>query len=68
MKTRKIRSFTNGNLLDSWREQQRKFGRWAFVEFTEIYGMEVEFKSKVEAQFNQMIESVAQPQTAQVAN
>ena len=44
-----------------------KFGRWAFVEFTEIYGMEAEFKAKVEAQFNQMIESVAQRQTAQVA-
>jgi type III restriction enzyme len=44
-----------------------KFGRWAFAEFTEIYGMEAEFKAKVEAQFNQMIESLAQSQAAQVA-
>jgi type III restriction enzyme len=46
-----------------------KFGRWAFAEFTEIYGMESEFKAKVEAQFNQIIESTlqsgSQPQTAQ---
>ena len=26
-----------------------KFGRWAFAEFTEIYGMEADFKAKVES-------------------
>jgi type III restriction enzyme len=42
-----------------------KFGRWAFAEFTEIYGMEAEFQAKVEKQFNQMIESAAPAQTVQ---
>jgi type III restriction enzyme len=42
-----------------------KFGRWAFAEFTEIYGMEAEFKAKVEVQFSQMIDSVAQAKTIQ---
>lgn len=34
------------------------FGRWAFAEFTEVYQIEADFKAKVEAQFNKMIESV----------
>lgn len=35
-----------------------KFGRWAFAEFTEVWGMEAEFAAKVEAEFNKIIESV----------
>jgi len=34
-------------------------GRWAFAEFTEVYKIEADFKAKVEAEFNKMIESVA---------
>jgi type III restriction enzyme len=34
----------------------RAYGRWAFAEFTEVYQMESEFKTKVEAEFNKMIE------------
>ncbi|MCC6574952.1 MAG: DEAD/DEAH box helicase family protein [Planctomycetes bacterium] len=30
-------------------------GRWAFAEFTEVYQIEADFKSKVEAEFNRMI-------------
>lgn len=33
--------------------------RWAFVEFTEVYKIESDFKAKVEGEFNKMIESVA---------
>jgi len=44
-----------------------KFGRWTFAEFTEVYGMESEFKAKVESEFNRIIESTLQsenqPQT-----
>lgn len=41
------------------------YGRWAFAEFTEVYGMEADFAAKVEAEFNTMIENVAaQPVTA----
>ena len=35
-----------------------KHGRWAFAEFTEIYQIEADFKAKVQAEFNKMIESV----------
>ena len=34
------------------------FGRWAFVEFTEVYQIEADFKAKVESEFNKMIDSV----------
>jgi len=35
-------------------------GRWAFAEFTDVYEMEIDFnfKEKVEAAFNEMIEAV----------
>ena len=32
------------------------YGRWAFAEFTEIYQIESDFESKIEDEFNQMIE------------
>jgi type III restriction enzyme len=35
-----------------------KYGRWAFAEFTEIYQIESDFKAKVEAEFNKMIEGM----------
>ncbi len=38
------------------------YGRWAFAEFTEIYQIEADFKTKVESEFNKMIESVANKQ------
>jgi len=41
-----------------------KYGRWAFAEFTEVYEIETDFKAKVEAKFNKMIDCVtAQPAT-----
>lgn len=33
------------------------YGRWAFAEFCDVYEMQSEFKAKVEAEFNKMIES-----------
>ena len=33
----------------------KKYGRWAFAEFTEVYQIETDFKAKVEAEFNKMI-------------
>lgn len=33
------------------------YGRWAFAEFTEVYQIEADFKTKVEGEFNKMIES-----------
>ena len=35
-----------------------RYGRWAFTEFTEVYQIESDFKAKVEAEFNKMIDSV----------
>ena len=32
------------------------FGRWAFAEFTEVYGMEVDLNRQIEAEFQRMIE------------
>lgn len=37
----------------------KKYGRWAFAEFTEVYQIEMDFQAKVEAEFNKMIDSVA---------
>ena len=35
----------------------KKHGRWAFAEFTDVYSIESEFKSKVEGEFDRMIQS-----------
>jgi type III restriction enzyme len=34
-----------------------QYGRWTFAEFTEVYQIEADFKTKVENEFNKMIES-----------
>lgn len=34
----------------------KKFGRWAFAEFTDVYEMESDFAAKVKSKFNDMIE------------
>lgn len=34
------------------------YGRWAFVEFCDIYEIETDFKAKVEAKFKKLIETV----------
>jgi type III restriction enzyme len=34
-------------------------GRWAFAEFTDVYNIQADFESRVEEEFNKMIESVA---------
>jgi type III restriction enzyme len=41
-----------------------KYGRWAFAEFTEVYQIESDFKSKIESEFHKMIESVIVQQPA----
>ena len=35
-----------------------RYGRWDFVEFTDVYEIEVDFADKVEEKFNEMIESL----------
>ena len=42
-------------------------GRWAFAEFGDVYQIEADFKAKVEAEFNKMIERVVAEPTAQEA-
>jgi len=34
------------------------YDRWAFAEFIEVYQIEADFKTKVEEEFNKMIEEV----------
>jgi type III restriction enzyme len=34
------------------------YGRWAFAEFTEVYQIETDFKTKVESEFNKMIDGI----------
>jgi len=34
----------------------KRYGRWAFAEFTEVYQMEADFAAKVEAEFDKMVE------------
>ena len=43
------------------------YGRWAFAEFTEVYQIQSDFKTKVQIEFNKMIESVT-PQTVTGSN
>lgn len=45
----------------------KKYGRWAFAEFTEVYQIEADFKSKIESEFNKMIESITTVSTGQKA-
>ena len=40
----------------------KQYGRWAFVEFTEVYQIESDFKARVENEFNQMIAKTRPPQ------
>ena len=35
------------------------YGRWAFVEFADVYQMQHDFSKKVEAEFNKMIDAAA---------
>jgi type III restriction enzyme len=39
------------------------YGRWAFAEFTDLYQIEADLKTKVESEFNKMIESATSPQS-----
>lgn len=41
-----------------------KFGRWAFVEFTEVFGMQEDFAARIESEFHKMVESVTDLQPA----
>ena len=34
----------------------KKYGRWAFAEFTDVYQIESDFKSKVKEAFDEMID------------
>ena len=36
----------------------KQYGRWAFAEFTDVFQMQTDFASKVEVEFNKMIEGV----------
>jgi len=35
------------------------YGRWAFVELTEVYAIEADFAARVESEFNKIVESAA---------
>ena len=35
------------------------YGRWAFAEFTEVFQIQADFKAKIDAEFNQLIETAA---------
>jgi type III restriction enzyme len=36
-----------------------RYGRWAFAEFTDVYQIQADFKAKVQSEFDKMIESVS---------
>ena len=42
----------------------RTYGRWDFVEFDEVYAMQSEFATKVEAEFARIIDAVADERSA----
>ena len=35
------------------------YGRWAFAEFTEVFQIQADFKAKIDAEFNLLIETAA---------
>ena len=39
----------------------KTYGRWAFAEFTDVWQMQDNFKQKVEAEFDQLIDEVPHP-------
>lgn len=45
-----------------------QYGRWSFAEFTEVYQIESDFKSKVESEFNKMIDALAGKSTERRTN
>jgi len=45
----------------------KQFGRWAFAEFTEVFGMDADFAARVESEFRKIVDSVSQAQAAPVA-
>jgi type III restriction enzyme len=42
----------------------QQYGRWAFVEFTDVYQMESDFGAKVAAEFDRMIRAHLQEEAA----
>jgi len=42
--------------------QLKSYGRWAFVEFDDVYAMEADFKSKLEAQFSKLVSAAVAKQ------
>jgi type III restriction enzyme len=45
----------------------KSFGRWAFIEFTDVYQMQDEFAAKVEAEFTRMVHTAIETTTAREA-
>ena len=41
--------------------QAKRYGRWAFAEFTDIYLIGSDFKAKVESEFNKMLATITNP-------
>ena len=41
--------------------RDRRYGRWAFAEFVDVWDIGPDFKAKVEGLFNRMVETVALP-------
>jgi len=42
----------------------RRYGRWAFAEFTDVFAMQQDFADAVQAQFNTVVENACQQGTA----
>lgn len=42
----------------------KRYGRWAFAEFTDVWDMQIDFAEKVEEHFERLIESVLEPQAS----
>jgi type III restriction enzyme len=38
--------------------QLKKYGRWAFAEFTDVYQIESDFKNRVAGEFDKMLDNV----------
>jgi type III restriction enzyme len=42
----------------------RRYGRWAFAEFTDVFAMQQDFADAVQAQFNTVVENACQQGTS----
>lgn len=53
-------------MINSWDckiNSLKRYGRWEFAEFTDVYGMQADFAAKAAAEFDKMVSRVMVKET-----